>query len=328
MFNIFKSKNPHKWLLIIALWFCGLALAFFCSLNDNRFLTQSSHYTNNFLDDTPTKGHMGAMSYFRRDPAKNGRPLYSVKFDELNTAKGRLGIFKTGVYKIAKIKGLQIKLFQYSLEKKTVSADAGKAEKLVVNNNRKDACSSQFSSEKLHGMSNITASGDNQGGYSNGKLFDELLEKAKKLSGGYQFNNLAESSGSLRYGWKLTIPGIELSDIGEVCVSNFDYQVFYDEKLSFGVQGKRVIASYRQPEVILRGHVIITASDGSSLECNCAKWNIKKELFEIDGIYVLNRGGETISGKYICVDTQLNFIEAKHAKSNEEEMKKCFTKLL
>ena len=316
-----------KWLLIIAGWFCGLAFAIFCSLNDSRFLTQSYHYTNDFLEGIPTKGHMGAMSYFRCDPAKNGRPLYSVKFDELNTAKGQLGIFKTGIYKIAKINGLQIKLFQYSPEKKTIPANASKAEKLIAKNNRKDICSTQFSSKEPRSMSGMTAPGDSQDGYSNSGLFDELLEKLRKLSGGYQLNSTGESSDNLRNGWKLTIPGIELSDIGEVSASDFDYQVFYDEELSFGVQGKRVIASYKQPDVILRGHVIITASDGSSLECNYAKWNVKKELFEIDGVYVLNRGGETISGKYICVDTQLNLVEVKHAKSNQREIKKCFAKL-
>jgi len=289
-YNIFKSKNKRKWLLVIAWWFCGLALAVFPCMNDNQILTQSFHYTNNFFNDIPAKGHMGAMSYFRRDPAKNGRPLYSVKFDELNTAKGQLGIFKTGVYKIAKVNGLQLKLFQYSPDKKTVPANAGNE-------------------------------------YSDSDLFDELLEKIRKLSRGCQFDSSGESSDSLRDRWKLTPPGIELSDIGEIRISNFDYQLFYDGKLSFGVQGKRVIASYKQPDVILRGHVIITASDGSTLECNYAKWNVKKEIFKIDGVYVLNRGGETISGKYICVDTQLNLVEVKHAKSKQKEMKKCFAKL-
>ena len=270
---------------------------------------------------------MGAMSYFRRDPAKNGRPLYSVKFDDLNTTKGQLGIFKTGVYKIAKVNGLQLKLFQYSPEEKTIPAKVNKAEKPVANNNRKDTCSTQFSSKESHSMSSMTAPGDSQDGYSNSELFDELIEKVKKLSGGCQLNSSGESSDNLRDGWKLTIPGIELSDIGEISVSDFDYQVFYDEELSFGVQSKRVIASYKHPDLILRGHVIITASDSSTLECNYAKWNVKKELFEIDGVYVLNRGGETISGKYICVDTQLNSVEVKHAKSKQKEIKKCFAKL-
>ena len=327
MFNIFKSKTQRKWLLVIAWWFCGLVLAVFCSLNDNRFVIQNSRYANHFIDYTPKKDHVGAISYFRRDPTKNGRPLYSVKFDELNTAKGQLGIFKTGVYKIAKVNGLQLRLFQYSPEKKDVPANVSEAEKPVGNNNQKDTCSTQFSSKEPHRMSGMTAPGDNQDGYSTSELFDELLEKVRKLSGGCQFNNSGESSDNLRDGWKLTIPGIELSDIGEFRVSDFGYQVFYDGELSFGVQGKRMISSYKQPDVILRGHVIITASDGSTLECNYAKWNVKKELFKIDGVYVLNRGGETISGKYICVDTQLNSVEVKHTKSKQKETKKCFVKL-
>lgn len=288
--NIPRLRKKHKWLLVIAWWFCGLVLAVFFSLNDNRFPAQSCHYANNFLNDTPAKGHMGAISYFRCDPAKNGRPLYSVKFDELNTAKGQLGIFKTGIYKIAKVNGLQLKLFQYSPDKKNAPANVSD-------------------------------------GYSANELFDELLEKIRNLSRGCQFNGSEESSDNLRNGWKLTIPGIELSDIAEIRVSDFDYQLFYDEKLSLGVKGKRAIASYKQPDMILRGHVTITASDGSTLECNYAKWNVKKEIFKIDGVYVLNRGGETISGKYICVDTQLNLVEVKHAESKQKEMKKCFAKL-
>lgn len=288
--NIFQLKKRRKWLPVIVWWFCGLALAVISCLNDNNIPAESFQCANNFLDDTPIKSQMGAMSYFSRDPANNGRPLYSVKFDELNTAKGQLGIFKTGVYKIAKVNGLQLKRFQYSTEKKTVPAN--------VSNE-----------------------------YSDSELFDELLEKAGELSNGRYSDSSGEFSDNLRDGWKLTIPGFELSDIGEIRISNFDYQVFYDEKLSFGVQGKVLIASYKQQDVILRGHVIITASDGSRLECNYAKWNVKKELFEIDGVYILNRGGEIISGKYICVDTQLNPVEVKHAKSKQKEIKKCFAKL-
>jgi hypothetical protein len=132
-YNIFRSRKKHKWLLVTAWWFCSLVLAVFFSLNDNRFPAQSSYYVNNFLNDTPAKGHMGAMSYFRRDPAKNGRPLHSIKFDELNTAKGQLGIFKTGVYKIAKVNSLQLKLFQYSPEEKTIPAKVKSHELLTSN---------------------------------------------------------------------------------------------------------------------------------------------------------------------------------------------------
>jgi len=315
-----------KYGLFSIIWIFSICLLFVFSTN-NELNTLYSITENHDFAFTLPKNQIGALSYIRRDPQKNGRPLYSVKFDELNTVKGQLGIFKTGVYKIAKVNGLQLKLFQYSPEKKNVPAKVNKAEKSVANNNRKDTCSTQFSSKEPRSMSGMTTFGDSQDEYSTTELFDELLEKARKLSRGYHFNNLGESSDNLRNGWKLTIPGVELSDIGEVRVSDFSCQVFYDEELSFGVQSKRVIASYKQPDMILRGHVIITASDGSTLECNYAEWDVKKELFKIDGVYVLNRGGETISGKYIYVDTQLNFVEVKHAKSKQKEIKKCFAKL-
>ena len=59
---------------------------------------------------------MGAVSYLRCDPVRNGRPVYSIKFDELNTRGGRLGIFQTGLYRVANIKNFRIKLFDYSAD--------------------------------------------------------------------------------------------------------------------------------------------------------------------------------------------------------------------
>jgi hypothetical protein len=320
-----SAHRSYKWAFLLLWWACGLTIAIFWG-TDVRFSIQTHQHAQTIGDYAPRKNHMEASGLIQRDPTRNYRPLYLVYFDELWTEGGKLGIFKTGIYKIAKVNGLELKLFQYYPEKKPVPENVVKAEKPVANNNQKDTCSTQHSSKQSQSRSSMSAFGNDQNGYSKDELFDELLEKVKKLSGGCQFNSSEESSGNLCDGWKLTIPGIELSDIGEICVSDFDYQFFYDGELSFGVQGKRVIASYKQPDVILRGHVIITASGGSTLECNYAKWNVKKELFKVDGVYVLNRKGETISGKGVCVDTQLNSVGVQLAGS-KKGIKKCFVKL-
>ena len=293
LFSVFKSKNQRKWLLLITWWSCGLVLFFHFNLTDNRLLSESSDHTDNFPDHVFQKGHIGAMGCLRRDPANNGRLLYSFNFDELNMSKGRLGIFKTGIYKVAKINNLRLNLFQYSSDKKT---------------------------------SPTNTFDESQSAYSKIINYDDLIGKIREFSRGRQSDGSCGSVVKLRGGLELTVPGIEFGDVGEVKVNGFEHQVFYDGVMLFGVQGKRAIVSYRQPGVTLRGHVIITASDGSTLECNHAEWDVKKGLFEIDGVYVLNRGGETISGEYICVDSQLSSINNKQVKYNQRETEECFVK--
>jgi len=125
--------------------------------------------------------------------------------------------------------------------------------------------------------------------------------------------------------WRVNI--IDLGNTSEVRVNNFDYKVFSDDDLSFAIQSKRAITSYKQSELALRGHVIITAADGSTLECNYAKWDTKKGHLKIDGVYVLNRNGVKMIGRDICVDTQLNLARAQQAKFKPKEAERCFAKL-
>jgi len=126
-------------------------------------------------------------------------------------------------------------------------------------------------------------------------------------------------------GWRLDI---DLSNVSEVLIANFDYKVFYacpersrgDGTLLLGVQSKRATVSNKHPDVvILRGHVIVKAEDGSVLESNCVKWDIRKHLFYADGTYFLTHSGnktcgelvESIHGKSICVDDRLNNVQTQ-----------------
>ena len=126
-------------------------------------------------------------------------------------------------------------------------------------------------------------------------------------------------------GWRIS--NIDLGNVSEVRVNNFDYKVFYDDNLSFGIQSKRAIASYKHSGIILRGHAKLTLADGTTLESNSIKWDIKKQHFSANGVYVLNCGGIVTTGKDICVDAQLKSVKAQHVKSKQKEAQKCFAKL-
>ena len=110
-------------------------------------------------------------------------------------------------------------------------------------------------------------------------------------------------------GWRLDI---DLSNVSEVLVANFDYKVFYDGTLLLSVQSKRATISNKSPdEVMLRGHVIVKAEDGSVLESNCVKWDVRKHHFIADGTYFLTHNGNKIHGKSICVDDRLNNVQTQ-----------------
>ena len=140
-----------------------------------------------------------------------------------------------------------------------------------------------------------------------------------------QVKELLQGLTTPRGVWR--IDNIHLTNISEVYVHNFDYKVFCDGDLHFGIQSRRAIISYKWSDIILRGHVTIRTADGSTLEANNVKWNAKKQLFSVHGVYVLSRGGTVTTGKGICVDAQFNAVETQNAKIEGKENKECFAKL-
>jgi len=125
-------------------------------------------------------------------------------------------------------------------------------------------------------------------------------------------------------GWRVN--NIDIGNVSEVRVNNFDYQIFHEGDLFFAVQSKRAIVSGGNSYVVLRGHAKITIADGSTLESNHIEWDVKQQHFKAKGVYVLNRGGIITTGKGICLDAELRSISGQFAKSKQKEQK-CIAKL-
>ena len=132
--------------------------------------------------------------------------------------------------------------------------------------------------------------------------------------------NIMRRSTIPESGWRIN--NIDLSNVTEVRINNFDYQVFHNSNLLFATQSSRAIVSYDHSDVVLRGHAKITIADGSTLESNYVRWNVQKQRFSVNGVYVLNRRGVMTTGKGICVDAQLNIIGAQTAKVERRSMEK------
>jgi hypothetical protein len=117
--------------------------------------------------------------------------------------------------------------------------------------------------------------------------------------------------------WKINI---DLSHPVNVTIDNFDCRVFDKDTLRISVKSKRAILNSGSPQIMLRGHVIITA-DGDSIESNCIRWDIQKQKFIAEGTYLLKRGENRTAGKGICFDTHLKIMDIKNIGMDKELIK-------
>lgn len=274
---ISKSSRWLKWTILSSLWILSFLILIVVSINNEL----NTHYTDLEIhepDFRVPKNQLGAVSYTRCEPKENYRPIYSVCFKNLRVENNTLGIFKTALHKVMKIKGLKLELCQYSSGNPTTTTP------------------------DIY------------------PVYGEQIADVKVL-----IKQIIYKLTSPKDGWR--VKNIDIGNVSEVHINNFDYTVLYDDELFFTIQSKKAIVSYKYSGVILRGHVTIKTADGSTLESNYVKWDIEKQHFSVNGIYILNRDGVKTTGKDICVDVQLKNVKAQHAKSQQKEDQECFAKL-
>lgn len=275
---ISKSSPWLKRSLFFVLWILSFLILIVVSTNNEL----NTHYTgleNHEPNFRPIKNQLGAVSYTRCDPKENYRPIYSVCFKNLRVENNKLGIFKTALHKVLKIRDLKFEFYQYSSGKTTATATP----------DIYPVCEETIADVRA--------------------LIRQILHKLVNPMDGWRVNN------------------IDLGNVSEVRINNFDYKMLYDDKLFFTVQSKRAIVSYKHSGVVLRGHVIIKTANGSTLESNYVKWDIENQHFTVNGVYAINCNGVKTTGRNISVDAQLNSVEAQNAKVKRKENQKCFVKL-
>jgi len=133
----------------------------------------------------------------------------------------------------------------------------------------------------------------------------------KVTPGDNGFSGIFRRLSDTHNNWGLNI---DLSNVIEITINNLDYRVLDDSSLRLAVQCRRAIVNSNWPLINLRGHVIITATDGATLESNHIIWDTHRQSFTADGTYFLRRGESRIEGKGIRVDSNLNATDIKLAK--------------
>ena len=279
---IFKPDPWIKWAPLPVSWILSfLILTIVFSENDSNTLYNEAARHGPRL--RPLKNEVRGLSYIRWDTQEDHRPIYSVCFDNLRVENNDLGIFKTALHKVAKIRGLKLELYRHN------SPEAASTSTTDI--------------------------------YS---VYGDLSTDAG-VSVLVQIKELLPMLTAPRRGWR--IGNIHLGNVSEVCVDDFDYRVLGDDDVYFGVQSSRAMVSYRWSDILLRGRVKIRIADGSTLESNYIKWDVKKRHFSVKGVYVLNRSGTVTTGKGICLDAQFNNVRPQNAKATKKENKECYARL-
>ncbi len=290
-FLIFTSPRVRLAVLLVSWVLSVLALIIFAANNElNTLYSKAQNWEPELI---LPKNQMGAFSYWRCDSKENGRPVHSISFGSLLVENNSFGIFKTATHKVVKIRNLELTFHRYTPPNITSSTN--------------------LSSKKIAETTACT-----QGEYSVTTTTPDVSIVPEDTFTTYRgellndIYNLINPKGR----WRINI---DLSNTSEVCVTNFDYKVFYDGAPLLSVRSRKATTSNKHPDVVtLHGHVTVKAVDGSTLESNCVTWDARKHHFTVDGTYFLSRNGKKIWGKDICVDDKLNIVQAQIAALKEK----------
>jgi hypothetical protein len=277
----------RKAAILLGLWAAFIPLLMVIAASSSK-LNESFPPGNPAFEGPDTalpKNQTGHLSYTRWYTNENGRAVCSIRAANLSVENNRLGVFKTGLYKVIRITDLETIFYRYSLcpdSSQEVSA----------------ACNFKTAGGDLPGLTSIA-----------GELPQIQKTKHKDLIALIgAFNGLRQPKD----GWRINF---DISNTTEILADNFSYKVFEDDKLFFELSSKKAYASYRQSGLLLRGNVTITTADGRNLRCSSLKWDIDKGQFIINGSCVLTNNGIKTVCKNICVDSRLNDIKTKYGKT-------------
>ena len=114
MFFLFLMKTKKlttKWTWAV---YCGIisfvaTIAFTLLINSNL---SKIPQPQSDLSEAFKENYMGAFSTYYRYPLNPDEPAFSLSFDRMQTASGKIGLFSSGLKRRLEIENLKIKLFQ------------------------------------------------------------------------------------------------------------------------------------------------------------------------------------------------------------------------
>lgn len=284
-----SCKPLRSWPVFVILW---LACWTFVILSCPVFEFAGPSSINIDPHDDGINPKLVPFQYTAFDPSDKYKPIYSIALKDYNIEMGDLGPFKTGMYNTARLEDLRLSVFEYG-------TDCGKPGLF------------ETKSESIIGQQPYSDSTDNDNKYKSlilsQNISSKITAKLDKI--------------------KSHIPSWDrdFRSVAELYASDFRYQLVWNNETICSVNSKRLTASFRQPEIILKGRVEITNAAGTKLKCNNARWDIENMLFKIDGFYAMDENGIVHTGSGGCFDIALNS-DSDNNNNQPEETRKCLAK--
>ncbi|MGA2915437.1 MAG: hypothetical protein ABSE89_05375 [Sedimentisphaerales bacterium] len=241
------------------------------------------------------KNELGAFSFIRFDSKANYRPVYGIAFEKLLLTNNSFGPFKTAMHKKAIISDLQLRFYNWT-PAGAVKNSISETKPVGIKEQSKTAMPSVLLT------SGISSPGS-----------EELIRDT--------VNILTRPSN--RY----SVANFNITNVSEVYMDRFDCRFFSEDTLLLSIKCREAIASYKDSNVELRGHVTIKTKDGTTLEGNYVEWDIRNNIFNVQGLYALNQNGAIKTGRNACFDSTLNEVSFRQAKNYVKEEYKCIAGL-
>jgi len=292
-------------------WILCFWLLISVSNTHNLFMFSSS--SDGHVKFSCRKNHLGATSLIRRDPSLNSRVVSVVSFRSLTTENGELGIFKTALQRTVLLKGLKVDVPRYSQTHLQVHPSEDNLEAVLkpvtVTSNDDSIVVERTNSHSCKETVSIFGQNSTQ------DCLGELVEKLRSII-----------KSKRDYNFRLNV---DFSNISKVLIAGFQFNHFVDEALKLSIQSKIAETSHEESGLILRGHVLVKTNSGRVLECNRIVWDVKEEIFKVNGVYALNQNGTIETGRDVCLDMNLNEIDSSQSTpDHRKEQQKCFAKSL
>jgi hypothetical protein len=223
---------------------------------------------------TLRENETGAFSARRLDPEAGYKPAFHVRWKNLCAENGRLGIFKTPLYKTVIVEGLEVKSYRYSHCEKHDEDHAVLMQ--TVPDAARQATVESAGAKEDHAVLMQTVS----------ELACQVRERFTSVK-------------------MVPRPLLDARRATKVIIRGLDYCLFRDGRLDLGVGCRNTVISTSSPEINLRGNVTIQAADGDRLTSNSVLWDVKRGQFSVPGAYVLEHNGVPVWGSGIHCDHRL-----------------------
>jgi hypothetical protein len=333
--------------LLGAWWSCCVFASVLFYWRDDRFVLPITSGAFPAPVATVGRNETGPFAIGRADPSAGYKPAFRIAWRNLRAENGRLGVFRTPVYKTVIVDDLDIRLYSYFYP---VYAAAAPAEG-PISEAQDDARVLRFesplfaspsnphsgaaakmtrslarSARPAHAVTRPVGANENLPGIVSrardvAPVRSPSSPSERRAAGNTprpatgHMSALRGTAEELRRRLRglggLSPALIDVSNATKVIVRNLNYRVLNEGEVELAVQCADATVSNPASEVLLRGCVVITTGDGNRLMSNSVRWDLETNEFTVPDTFVLQRDATLTRGRGLRCDSRL---EPRHAK--------------